>query len=61
MPSDSDTTVWPHRWADCEMCGRMVICGKCGNNCCNGGSGEVDGVKCAACDEAYAMQDAGEP
>ena len=51
----------PHRWADCSMCGRMVICGKCGNNCCNGGYGTLpDGMKCNACPEAYEMQDAGE-
>ena len=49
-----------HRWTDCAMCGRMVICGKCGNNCCNGGYGEVGGIECDACPAAYAMQAAGE-
>jgi hypothetical protein len=33
----------------------MVICGKCGNNCCNGGYGN-DG-KCDACPSAYEEQD----
>ena len=50
-----------HRWTDCPMCGRMVVCGKCGNNCCNGGYGEVDGRSCDACPSAYGMQDAGRP
>lgn len=37
------------------MCGPMVVCGHCGNNCCNGGSNEgcPDG-----CESAYAMQKA---
>lgn len=50
-----------HRWDDCGLCGRMVRCGKCGNNSCNGGYGSVDGVTCTACPSAYDMQDAGEP
>lgn len=50
-----------HFWADCEMCGRMVICGKCGNNSCNGGFGTIKGVACDACPSAYEMQDNGEP
>jgi len=37
----------------------MVLCGKCGNNCCNGGYGEVDGKECDACPSAYEMQKAG--
>ncbi len=42
------------------MCGPMVICGKCGNNCCNGGYGTLpDGSKCDACPSAYDMQDKG--
>lgn len=41
------------------MCGPRVICGKCGNNCCNGGYGElVDGSQCDACPSAYDKQDA---
>lgn len=42
-----------HTWAICAMCGPMVRCGFCGNNCCNGGSGDGCPDKCAA---AYAMQ-----
>lgn len=49
-----------HYWSDCEMCGRMVVCGKCGNNCCNGGYGEINGITCDACPEAYNIQDLGE-
>lgn len=43
-----------HYWSVCWMCGPMVICGYCGNNCCNGGHGDkcIDG-----CTSAYAMQD----
>lgn len=51
-----------HRWDYCDHCeGRMVVCGQCGNNCCNGGYGEMaPGIKCGACPSAYDMQDAGE-
>jgi hypothetical protein len=49
-----------HRWSDCPMCGQMVVCGKCGNNCCNGGYGTLpDGKTCDACPSAYDMQDEG--
>lgn len=48
----------------CTHCGTdVVICGKCGNNCCNGGYGEifteVPGVMkvCDQCPSAYLMQD----
>lgn len=47
-----------HYWSYCDHCERhVVICGKCGNNCCNGGHGMVDGVECDACPSAYAKQD----
>lgn len=50
-----------HFWGTCEMCGPMVICGKCGNNSCNGGYGTLpDGSKCDACPSAYDMQDRGD-
>lgn len=49
-----------HYWADCSLCGRMVVCGKCGNNSCNGGYGTVDGKDCDACPSAYDMQNRGE-
>lgn len=44
-----------HTWDICEMCGPHVRCGHCGNNCCNGGSGDgcPDG-----CESAYVMQKA---
>jgi hypothetical protein len=39
----------------------MVVCGKCGNNCCNGAFGTLeDGSACDACESAYQMQNAGE-
>ena len=49
-------------WEYCAHCDReMVICGRCGNNCCNGGSGILpDGSSCG-CDSAYELQDAGSP
>lgn len=38
----------------CTHCERdVVICGKCGNNSCNGGHGEVDGKTCDQCPSAY--------
>ena len=47
-----------HTWYYCELCqGKVVICGNCGNNCCNGGYGQVDGVDCTYCSEAYELQD----
>ena len=48
-----------HMWELCPMCGPMVICGICGNNCCNGGSGS--GYKDIDCDchEAYDLQHQG--
>ena len=52
-----------HRWSWCEVCHReMVICGKCGNNCCSGGYGELpDGSQCDACPAAYEQQAAERP
>ena len=45
-----------HAWDDCPICERHVRCGYCGNNCCNGGTGNLpDGSKCG-CDEAYEKQ-----
>lgn len=42
----------------CGLCQcYMVRCGVCNNNCCNGGSGEIDGVTCQDCLDAYAIQD----
>lgn len=44
-------------WDWCELCdGPFVWCPKCGNNCCNAGTGTLpDGSRCG-CDEAYRIQ-----
>lgn len=43
-------------WVWCRHCERpAIICPKCGNNCCNGGTGVVDGKHCG-CEEAYKFQ-----
>lgn len=49
-----------HFWSYCETCGdECVICGVCGNNCCNGGYGKLaSGLECTACPSAYEKQDA---
>jgi hypothetical protein len=45
-----------HYWDYCSLCEHdVVICGKCGNNTCNGGYGEVDGKQCDACESAYEL------
>jgi len=41
------------KWCQLTNCA-AVICPKCGNNCCNGGSGENCPDQCS---EAYAYQD----
>lgn len=49
-----------HRWGYCDLCEvDIVYCGKCGNNCCNGGYGVVDGETCDACPSAYQQQSTG--
>ena len=57
-----------HYWTYCRHCQTdVVICGKCGNNCCNGGRGETFGqlagvmAPCDGCDEAYIMHNSGDP
>jgi hypothetical protein len=43
-----------HQWVYCDMCGHdVVVCGKCGNNTCNGGYGTVNSKECDACPSAY--------
>lgn len=49
-----------HKAAYCEHCqDTTIICGNCGNNCCNGGYGEVPGpepytmMQCPHCKDAY--------
>lgn len=44
-----------HTLSYCTMCGDMVLCADCGNNCCNGASGNSFGKNCD-CSEAYAHQ-----
>lgn len=53
-----------HYWSFCDHCEtEMVICGTCGNNCCNAGYGEVIGpepgttMQCPDCKSAYEMQE----
>ena len=45
-----------HRWEFCDHCDHdVVICGKCGNNTCNGGYGTIDGKECDECNSAYEL------
>ena len=45
------------KWMWCELCGCVAyICPKCGNNCCNGSYGKVDGEQCPACPDSYDYQ-----
>lgn len=38
----------------CNQCQHDIVkCVTCKNNCCNGGSGQVNGVTCPDYDEAY--------
>lgn len=51
---------YKHYWTHCDFCNiQIIVCGKCGNNCCNAGYGEIDDIKCDACPSAYDMQDEG--
>jgi len=46
-----------HKWVWCKMCCcASYICPECGNNCCNGGYGKVDGEICKVCLESYKYQ-----
>ena len=43
-----------HSWEYCDHCGHdVVICGRCGNNTCNGGYGTVNEKDCPDCPSAY--------
>ncbi len=45
------------KWGFCPDCNvTFVFCPKCGNNCCNGGYGEVEGEPCDVCPLAYQYQ-----
>lgn len=50
------TKIQNHHWKYCEHCRVwMVVCGVCGNNTCNAGTGRtVKGVDCD-CEDAYDM------
>lgn len=53
-------SIIEHHWSICFMCGPVVICGACGNNCCNGTYGTAPGGlhgSCTYCPSAYEMQD----
>jgi len=45
-----------HEWFKCNLCGWSVVCSTCGNSCCNGTYGEIDGEPCPDCQDAYAYQ-----
>jgi hypothetical protein len=59
LPLVKRVTPYKHEIQYCTQCQTdMIVCGKCGNNCCNGGYGTLpDGTKCDACPEAYKLQD----
>ena len=45
------------QWEWCDQCEDWFIrCPKCGNNSCNGGSGEVDGEDCDVCSLSHSYQ-----
>ena len=45
------------QWEWCSDCDAWFIrCPKCGNNCCNGGWGNVDGEDCDVCSLSYSYQ-----
>lgn len=46
------------KWKWCPLCETAYVeCPKCGNNCCNGGYGQIDGEPCDVCELAYQYQD----
>lgn len=48
-----------HRWSYCSHCmTAMVLCGRCGNNSCNGGTGDDCPDECA---DARAFEAANAP
>ncbi len=51
-----------HKLSYCDHCEmEIIVCGTCGNNCCNGGHGEVIGpepgttMECPDCNSAYEL------
>ena len=54
MGRHSTSEIVKHEWSYCLLCRcNTVICGKCGNNTCNGGSGEINKNPCTSCLEAH--------
>ena len=55
MEEQRDQVIY--KWAWCNQCNcAAVICPACGNNCCNGGYGKLDGGECPYCTDAYDYQ-----
>lgn len=51
-------TPYIFQWELCAMCGDyVVICPRCGMNCCSGGYGTVEGEVCPVCPDAYEYQE----
>ena len=48
--------VRKHKWDFCGSCKAPFVRCKCGNNCCNGTYGEIDGKPCPDCPDAYKKQ-----
>lgn len=47
-----------HLLGYCGVCEHhMVICITCGNNCCNGTYGEINGQQCVDCPDAYSVHE----
>lgn len=43
-----------YKWKYCPTCEIMtIICPVCGNNMCNGGSGNIDDEDCPACELSH--------
>lgn len=43
-----------HKVSYCSHCEiKIIICGGCGNNTCNGGYGILNGEQCLYCKDAY--------
>ncbi len=54
----------PHAWVVCMMCGPTIMCGTCGNNCCNGGRGRWphgSDIPCLDCVSAHRKNEYDDP
>jgi hypothetical protein len=48
------TDAVKHKWSYCDLCEcHITLCGTCGNNVCNAGSGTVNGEPCQDCESSY--------